>query len=93
MTRGELVKSLILPFLKIAGLRKRIKRRLRLEREFQKNCNVRVEITPLVVGFLDTTPKQFSNKLKDIGITAEIGQVQKTIFLGTARILKKVIKI
>ena len=38
-------------------------------------------------------PKQFGNTLKDIGIIAEIGQVQKTIFLGTARILKKVLEI
>ena len=54
---------------------------------------MRVKIIPLVVGSLGTITKQFGNGLKEIGITAEIGQVQKTTLLGTARILKKVLEI
>ena len=38
-------------------------------------------------------PKQFGNRLKDTGITGEIGQVQKTVLLGTAGILRKVLEI
>ena len=64
-----------------------------LRRELQKIYNVRVKIIPLVVGSLGAIPKQFGNRLKEIGITAEIGQVQKIILLGTARILRKVLKI
>ena len=46
-----------------------------LRRELQKICNVRVKIIPLVVGFLGVIPKQFGNRLKETGITAEIGQI------------------
>ena len=64
-----------------------------LRRELQKIWNVKVKIIPLVVCSLGAIPKQFGNRLKEIGITAEIGQVQKTVLLGTARILKKVLQI
>ena len=45
-----------------------------LRRELQKIWNVRVKIIPLVVGSLGVIPKQFGNRLKEIGVTAEIGQ-------------------
>ena len=54
---------------------------------------MRVKIIPLVVGSLGATPKQFGHRLKQIGATAEIRQVQKTVLLGTARILRKVLEI
>ena len=62
-------------------------------RELQKIGNVKVKIIPLVVGTLGATPKQFGNKLKQIGITAGTAQVQKTVLLGTARIFRKVLEI
>ena len=46
-----------------------------------------------MVGSLGAMPKQFGNRLKQIGITRETVQVQKTVFLGTARILRKVLEI
>ena len=52
-----------------------------------------VKIIPLVVGCLAATPKQFGNRLKQIGITVGTVQVQKTVLLGTARILGKVLEI
>ena len=64
-----------------------------VRRELQKIWNVRVKIIPLVVGSLGAIPKQFGNRLKETGITAEIGQAQKTILLGTAEILRKVLEI
>ena len=64
-----------------------------LRRELQKIWHVRVKIIPLVVGSLGAIPKQFANKLKETGITAEIGQFQKTVLLGTARILRKALKL
>ena len=64
-----------------------------LKRESQKNRNVRKKIIPLVVGSLGAIPKQFGNRLKETGITAEIWEVQKTVLLGTARILRKVLEI
>ena len=64
-----------------------------LRRESQKIWNVQVQIIPLVVGRLGAIPKQLSNRLKETGITTEIGQVQKTVLLGTARILRKALEI
>ena len=52
-----------------------------------------MKIIPLVVGSLGAISKQFGNRLKQIGITAGTGQVQKTVLLGMARILKKVLEI
>ena len=52
-----------------------------------------MKIILLVVGSLGATPKQFGNRLKQIGITAGAAQVQKTVLLGMARILRKLLKI
>ena len=62
-----------------------------LGRELQKIWNVKVKIIPLVVGSLGAIPKQFGNRLKRIGITA--ATAQKTVLLGMARILRKVLEI
>ena len=64
-----------------------------LGRELQKIWNVKVKIIPLVVGSLGAIPKQFGNRLKQIDITGVTPQVQKTVLLGTARILEKVLEI
>ena len=47
-----------------------------------------MKIIPLVVGSLGAIPKQFGNRLKQIGIIEATAQVQKTALLGTARILR-----
>ena len=59
-----------------------------LGEELQKIWDAKVKIIPLVVGSLGTIPKQFGNRLKQIGITVETAQVQKTVLLGTARRLR-----
>ena len=64
-----------------------------LGRELQKIWNVKVKIIPLVVGSLGAIPKQFGNRLKQIGIAVGTAQVQKTVLLVTARILRKVLEI
>ena len=51
-----------------------------------------MKVIPLVVGSLGAMPKQFGNRLKQIGITAGTAQVQKTVLLGMARILRKVLE-
>ena len=48
------------------------------------------KIIPVVVGSLGAIRRQFGNRLKKIDITAGTAQVQKTVLLGTARILRKV---
>ena len=62
-------------------------------RELQKIWNVEVKIIPLVVGFLGAIPKQFGYRPKQISTTAGTAEVQKTVLLGTARILRKVLEI
>ena len=64
-----------------------------LGRELQKIWNVKVKIISLVVGSLVAIPKQFGYRLKQIGITVRTAQVQKTVLLGKARILRKVLEI
>ena len=62
-------------------------------RDLQKIWNVKVKIIPVAVGSLGVIPKQFGNRLKQIGIIVGTAQVQKTVSLGTARILRKVLEI
>ena len=62
-------------------------------RELQKIWNLKVKIIPLVAGSLGAITKQFGNRLKQIDITAGTAQVQKTVLLGTARILKIILEI
>ena len=64
-----------------------------LGRGLQKIWNVKVKIIPLVVGSLGAIPKQFGDRLKQSDITVGTAQVQKTVLLGTARILRKVLEI
>ena len=52
-----------------------------------------MKIIPLVAGSVGAIHKQFGKILKQVGITAGRGQVQKTVLLGTARILRKVLEI
>ena len=62
-------------------------------RELQKIWNAKVKFIPLIVGSLRAIPKQFGNTLKQVGITARAAQVQKTVLIGKARILRKVLEI
>ena len=41
-----------------------------LGRELKKIWNIKMKIIPLVVGYLGVIPKQFGNRLKQIGVTA-----------------------
>ena len=64
-----------------------------LRRKLQTIWYVKVKIIPLVVDCLGAIPKQFSNRLKQIGITARTTHVKETVLLGMARILRKVLEI
>ena len=52
-----------------------------------------MKIIPLVVGSLGAIPKQFGNRLKQIGITVGTAQIERTVLLGTARILRNILEI
>ena len=70
-----------------------MRRRRKIRKKNIKSWNVKMKITPLALGSLGAIPKQFGNRVKQIGITRGTAQVQKTILLGTARILRKVLEI
>ena len=63
-----------------------------LGRELQKIWNSKVKIIPLVVSSLYAIPKKFGNRWKQIVITVGTAEVQKTVLLRTARILRKVLE-
>ena len=45
------------------------------------------------MGSLGAIPEEFGNRLKQIDITSGTAQVQQTVLLGTARILRKALEI
>ena len=63
-----------------------------LARELKKLWNMNVRIIPIVIGVLGTTPKDLRKRLKEIGIDTKIVELQKTVILNSARILRKVLE-
>ena len=51
----------------------------------------KVEIVPVVVGALGCISKCFNRWMDMLGIKLCVGMVQKSVLLGTARILRKVL--
>ena len=64
-----------------------------LARELRKIWNMKVEVIPLVVGALGTTPIKLRNWLQEIVIETQITELQKTALLQTHRILQKVLEV
>ena len=64
-----------------------------LKRELKKIWDMPVKVTPVVVGALGTTPKKLKQQLSDIGIETRIVELQKTIILYSARILRNVLEV
>ena len=51
-----------------------------------------VEIVPLVIGVLESVSAEFDRWMGKLGITCNVGVMQKSALLGTARILRKVLE-
>ena len=51
------------------------------------------EVIPVVVGALGCVSKDFKGWIEKLGIEVNLGTIQKTALLGTARILRKVMEI
>ena len=64
-----------------------------LAREVQKLWNMRTKVIPIIIGALGTTPKKLSERLDDLGIGTRIVELQKTVIIYSARILRKVLEI
>ena len=62
-----------------------------LKRELKRLWSLKkVEVVPVVVGALGCISKGFSGWMDTLGIKLNVGMVQKSVLLGTARILRKV---
>ena len=64
-----------------------------LAREVQKLWNIRTIVVSIIIGALGTTPKKLSKRLEDLGIETRIVELQKTVIIYSARILRKVLEI
>ena len=64
-----------------------------LAQEVQKLWNMRTKVIPIITGALGTTPKKLSKRLDDLGIGTRIVELQKTVIIYSARILRKVLEI
>ena len=64
-----------------------------LAKELKKLWNKNVKIIPVIIGALGATPSRLPKRLKEIGINTKIVELQKTVLLHSARILRKVLEI
>ena len=61
--------------------------------EVAKLWNVRVKIIPVVIGALGTIPNDLEERINKMGISLKTAQIQMSVLLGTARILRNVLEI
>ena len=73
--------------------REKIEKYQDLKREVQKLWNMKAKIIPIVIGALGTIPKTLQKQLDQIESSIAINQMQTTVLLNTARILRKVLEI
>ena len=71
---------------------KKIEKYQNLKRGLKRLWSIKkVEVKPLVAGALGCISKGFSEWMDTLGIKLSVGIVQKSMLLGTARILRKVL--
>ena len=64
-----------------------------IKREIARMWNMRaVQVIPIVVGSLGSVTKNVDKWLENLDIKISISLLQKTMLLGTARILRKVLE-
>ena len=63
-----------------------------LAREIRKMWGVRANVTPIVVGALGTIPMRVKENLRTMGVDTSIELIQRSVLLGSARILRKVLE-
>jgi len=59
--------------------------------EIQRMCNVKTNVIPVIMGATGTISKSFRKYLSNILGKHEVKELRKTIILGTAHILRKVL--
>ena len=73
--------------------RKRMENYQDLKRETGRLWKLKmVEVIPVVIGALGSVTKEFDGWIEKLGITNNVGVMQKTALLGTVSILRKVLE-
>ena len=86
-------KGIIIDIAVLADLRVEEKERRKIKRELGRLWKLKmVEVLPIVIGALGSATKEFDGWIEKLGITNNVGVMQKTALLGTTRILKKVLE-
>ena len=71
---------------------KKIEKYQNLKKELKRLWSLKkVEVVPVVMGALGCISKGFSGWMETLGIKLDVGMLQKSVLLGTARILRKVL--
>ena len=60
--------------------------------EIQRMWNVKTRVIPVIIGATGTISKSFRKYVSNIPGHHEVKELQKTAILGTAHILRKVLK-
>ena len=63
-----------------------------IAREVRKIRGVRTKVITIVVGALGTIPLRLKENLRAIGVDTSIELIQRSVLLGSARILRKVLE-
>ena len=64
-----------------------------MKKEIRRLWELRnVEIVPVVIGALGSVSAEFDRWMGKLSITSNVGVMQKSAFLGTARILRRVLE-
>ena len=63
-----------------------------LAREVRRIWQVKVKVIPIEMEALGTIPKALKSNLEDIGVDIDVEVLQKSVLLGTARILRKLLE-
>ena len=73
--------------------REKVEKYQDLRRETGRLWQLRkVHVVPVVVGALGSVTKEFDRWMEKLGVPVDVGAVQKTALLGTARILRMVLE-
>ena len=72
--------------------KEKIKRYQELKREIKRMLNIRsIKVIPVVVGALRSTSRKLKKFIEELGVVISTALLQKTVSLGTTRILRKVL--
>ena len=97
---NEMEKTAIIIDVAIPGYKRRIvkekeniEKYQNLKKEIQRLWSLKkIDVVPVVLGARENITKNFEKHIDKIGIKIDLDTVRKTTLLGTARILKKVLK-